>query len=621
MRFKMRCGSPRLSWGAAVPLILALCIVHFAVLLFADMGISKWVAATTLSSIVMLAWLAHRTILSQVGRLLEVVRRLGVLEVSRDGSDFVRGGLDEVRAAIMEVEKGYARLQLRMREAETKYRNLLGQIPVVTYIASLDDTLGKIVISPQMGPLLGYSAAQWLQSPDLWIRHIHPDDRKKVLDRLRESRLSGEPLSCDYRMLDRYGRVMWFRDEARVIKDRLGKPQFLQGLLLDTSEQKRSEEALRESEERFRKIVDTAHEGIWVVDGSGKTTYANHRLAEMLGTSLQEMLDTSFDQVVVRERRVEGPEREFFENQLQQSREAALRAKDGTLLWVLLASSPLEDGTGQRTGTLHMVADISERRRMEEQLREYGERLRLLAAHLERVREEERTRIAREIHDELGQGLTGLKLDLAELDRKMARLQLQEDGGLPRQRIQEMLRRVDETICAVREICTQLRPPILDNLGLEAAIEWQLEEFERKTGVSCKIMPWRTEPQLDQERTTALFRIFQELLTNAARHSGASRVEVRLEARPEHVMLEVRDNGRGLGEEVAFGKSGLGLLGIRERVGLLGGSFELKSDKGSGTRAVVQIPLGKGDQEGRVPESARLRHVSDSANSSPSPKG
>lgn len=597
MRSKKSRGLLRLSWGAVLPLITALCFIHLVVFFYSDTRTSRWVAPTTLGLVMLLAWVAHRTVLSQVRELLQMVRRLGVPEDTVAGSAAVGdGGLEQVRAAIVVLETALARLQVRMREAEAKYRNLLGQLPVVTYVASLDDTLGKIVISPQMGPLLGYSTTHWIQFHELWIRHIHPDDRKKVLDRLKECRNSGEPLSCDYRMLDRYGRVMWFRDEAVVIKDRLGKPQFLQGILLDTSEQKRSEEALRESEEQFRKIVDTAHEGIWVVDSSGKTAYANHRLAEMLGISLQEMLDTSFDQVVAQAREFGGPEQEVFEKERQQTREVALRTKDGRFLWVLLASSPLEDRAGEKAGTLHMVADISERKRMEEQLRQYGERLRLLAAHLERVREEEHTWIAREIHDELGQGLTGLKLDLAELDRKMARLKGHEAGDLPRQRIQEMLLRVDETIRAVREICTQLRPPILDNLGLEAAIEWQLGEFQRKTGVSCRFMPWRTEPRLDQEKTTALFRIFQELLTNTARHSGASRVEVRLEAWPEHVVLELKDNGRGLGQEVALGKSGLGLLGIKERVDLLRGSFELESNRGLGTRAVVKIPLGKTDE-------------------------
>ncbi len=244
-----------------------------------------------------------------------------------------------------------------------------------------------------------------------------------------------------------------------------------------------------------------------------------------------------------------------------------------------------------------MVRDISERKKMEEQLREYGERLRLLASHLERIREEERTWIAREIHDELGQGLTGLKLDLAELDRKLARMEPREETGAPRERIQEMLHRVDETIRTgpgdLHHNCVR---PILDNLGLEAAIEWQLGEFERKTGVRWPIPDWKTDPRVGRGEDYGSF----QGLPGAPDQCGAAFRSltrgVRLEAAEGHVMLELQDNGRGFQEEACCGKSGLGLLGIRERVGLLGGSFQLESGAGRGTRAAVRVPLGGKDE-------------------------
>jgi PAS domain S-box-containing protein len=595
----MRSSILRLFSRAALLAIVALCSLQSAVLLFSDMGWWRWVGLVAWGLVALATWAAHGSMASWAKELLTIMRRMNISETSEGGGITARGkGLEEVRAAILEIETVWSRLQMRLREAEAKYRTLLGQFPIVPYVASLDETFGKVVISPQMGPVLGFSPSQWLQSPDLWIRHIHPDDRKKVLDQIREACARGEPLTCEYRMLDRYGRVMWFRDEARVVRDPQGRPQFLQGLLLDTSEQKRSEEALKESEERFRKIVDTAHEGIWVVDASGRTSYANHRLAQMLGMSLQEVLNLSFHQVVGQGTASHGVQETLLgETGQHNTREVALRRKDGTVLWALLASSPLENGAGQRVSTLHMVTEISERKKMEEQLREYGERLRLLASHLEGVREEERTWIAREIHDELGQGLTGLKLDLAELDRRLTRVEWPEqDKNALKGRIQEMLHCVDGTIQRVREICTQLRPPILDNLGLAAAIEWQLSEFERKTGVSTRFHTWEVEPELDMDRTTTLFRVFQELLTNAARHSGASLVEVRLEALHKEVMLELRDNGCGIQGQAISGRSGLGLLGIRERVGLLGGSLELGSAPGWGTRALVRIPLAR--QEG-----------------------
>lgn len=534
--------------------------------------------------------------------LLATIRRMGGVEGAAIPASSARADpWKELRAAISAMGTVWERREMRLSETDAKYRTLLGQVPAVPYVASLDDTLGKVIISPQIGALLGFSPGDWLQSPDLWIRHIHPDDRKRVLDQIRHTHASGEPLSCEYRMLDRYGRVLWFRDEAQVVRNRQGRPQFLRGLLVDTSERKRAEEALRESEERFRRIVDTAHEGIWVVDLSGKTSYANQRMAEMLGVGLQEILGCSFEDFLDLSTLHTDPNAGTASPpQGQFRREVALRRKDGSVVWALVASSPLANGSGQLVGTLHMVAEISERKRMEEQLRQSGERLRLLASHLEKVREEERSWIAREIHDELGQGLTALKLELAGLERRLARSSgSSTEKEVLRERIREMSRSVDNTIRAVREICTQLHPPILDNLGLEAAIEWQLAEFERKTGVSCLFHPWDHEPGLDMGKTTALFRVFQELLTNAARHSEASRIEVRLHANPEFVILELRDNGRGIGEEAIRGAGGLGLLGIRERVALLGGKMILEGHPGEGTRAEVCIPVGGSHAEAR----------------------
>lgn len=563
-------------------------LLAMVVILFVP-SFGPWMGSLGLVCLVALACMVDRTLVSQVRKIAERLHRLSLAEESKTPPNGVQGNpFDELRAALLGVEAIWERREIRLRETEAKYRTLLGQVPAVAYVASLDPILGRVIISPQVGRLLGFSAEEWLSSPDLWLRHIHPDDRGRVLEQIRQAHSTGEPLSSEYRMLDRYGRVLWFRDEARVVKDRDGRPQFLQGLLLDTSERKRAEEALRESEERFRKIVDTAHEGIWVVGVGGKTIYVNQRMAQMLGMSLQEILGSSLEEFLWEKTAGPAP----LACEAGSHREVALRRKDGSVLWALVASSPLANGTGETIGTLHMLADISERKQMEEQLRESGERLRLLASHLEKVREEERTWIAREIHDELGQGLTALKLELSSMERKLAKLEVPpEQRETLKEKIRQMLSSVDTTIKAVRDICTKLRPAVLDNLGLEAAIEWQLSEFEKRTGIICTFTPWDCEPTLSTQKTTALFRIFQELLTNAARHSGASRIEARLSTDANFVILELQDNGCGLKEETISEAGGLGLLGIRERVALLGGDIALEGPPGQGTRAVVRVPI------------------------------
>jgi PAS domain S-box-containing protein len=211
-------------------------------------------------------------------------------------------------------------------------------------------------------------------------------------------------------------------------------------------------------------------------------------------------------------------------------------------------------------------------------------------AHYERTaREEERSRLAREIHDELGQDLTGLKMDLAWLQKHTG--PKQKDLL---QKFKAMSDLVDTTIQSVRRIATELRPGILDDLGLLAAMEWQLQEFEKRTGIRCKFTSSLEQVALDADGTTVLFRILQETLTNVARHACATQVEVSLDQEQDTVSLRVQDNGRGIAESEVDGSKSYGLLGMRERVRLRSGDFTIQGTPGQGTTVVIRLPLNKG---------------------------
>ena len=232
-------------------------------------------------------------------------------------------------------------------------------------------------------------------------------------------------------------------------------------------------------------------------------------------------------------------------------------------------------------------AELAERALTEQRLRASEENLRALAGHLQSVREEERIHIAREIHDELGQALTGLKFDLAsfaknfESDECAARTQKQHSLGIA----------IDRIINSVRRIASGLRPEVLDEIGLAAAFEWQSREFQRRTGIRCLVAidPDFVDP--DKERSTALFRIFQELLTNVARHANATRVNVSLAEGGTSLALSVEDNGCGIRDNEIESPRSLGFLGLRERVLAFGGSIDVKGDEGKGTRVSVTIPI------------------------------
>lgn len=228
----------------------------------------------------------------------------------------------------------------------------------------------------------------------------------------------------------------------------------------------------------------------------------------------------------------------------------------------------------------------AERDRAEREIRNSRERLRNLSAHLQSVREEERTRMAREIHDELGQGLTALKMDVSWLNRRF----LEEDAAF-KKKLTSMEEVIDRTIQTVQKLSGELRPGILDDLGLAAAIEWQAEEFQNRTGIECDVSLSPEETVLNREQSTTMFRIFQETLTNVIRHARATKVEVRLEQRTGSIVLEVTDNGRGITEAEISDPKSFGLVGMRERVDFIGGEVTIVGTPNKGTRITVTLPL------------------------------
>jgi signal transduction histidine kinase len=247
----------------------------------------------------------------------------------------------------------------------------------------------------------------------------------------------------------------------------------------------------------------------------------------------------------------------------------------------------LEKKVAERT--INLEAEISEHNRAEEELKISREQLRALAARIASMREEEGKRIAREVHDNLGQALTVLNMNLFELESQISELVDETRRDLLLNRIRSMCNLIDTTVHAVREIATELRPRMLDDLGLEPAIEWQARDFQERTGIQCEFVS--DNINLDQERSTAIFRIFQETLTNVARHAKATRVNIRLKEDTDKIILEVEDNGRGITEQEIYNPRSLGLLGMRERALLFGGEMNIRGGERKGTMVTVCIPI------------------------------
>jgi len=249
-----------------------------------------------------------------------------------------------------------------------------------------------------------------------------------------------------------------------------------------------------------------------------------------------------------------------------------------------LIDTPLKNPDGS-ISKLEIFRDITERKNAEEELKDSREQLRDLAAHLQYVREEERTNISREIHDELGQTLTGLKMDISWLEKK-----LPQDQEKLLKKTQEMKDLTDYTIQTVQKISSELRPGLLDDLGLSAAIEWQIDDFRKRSRIDCNAV-LSEEIALDPERSTVIFRIFQETLTNIARHAKASKVMIRLKEKNGQVELQVKDNGKGITEDQITNPKSYGIMGMKERVEFFKGEIKIKGDPESGTRITVRIPM------------------------------
>jgi PAS domain S-box-containing protein len=279
--------------------------------------------------------------------------------------------------------------------------------------------------------------------------------------------------------------------------------------------------------------------------------------------------------------------REFFDRG-HLHRETDERRLDGTPMRIEGDYMVIYDDRGRIAGHFGIQRDVTDKHLATEQIQASREQLRALASRLQKVREEERTAIAREIHDELGQALTGLKLDISWMRNRLPR-----DHEVMAQ-CASIIARIDQTLTAVRRIATELRPSVLDQLGLAAALEWQGQEFGARTGIEVAMELSVDGTEIPDDLGSSAFRILQESLTNIIRHANASRVVIRLAQTPTLLTLEITDNGVGCTAACFEGTRSLGLVGMRERALACGGECTISGVPGRGTAVSLRVPLGAG---------------------------
>jgi PAS domain S-box-containing protein len=377
-----------------------------------------------------------------------------------------------------------------------------------------------------------------------------------------------------------------------------GKTELFFTLIIrDITERRRAEEELERLNRHHHLVLDSAGEGIYGTDREGRTTFINPAAAKMLGWEVEDLIGRPMHDVMHHSYADGSPlatetcpiRAGLAEGRLVHMDRDVFWRKDGTKFPVEYVSTPIRE-RGEVVGVVVVFKDTTERMRAEEQLQDSFTRLRTLSRRMEGIREEERTRIARELHDELGVGLTCLKIDLSRLGNLVGEKLASRERAVADERIRSMKEQVDATIASVQRIVAELRPGVLDDLGLVAAIEWQCRDFQRRTGIGCRCSFSHEDLKLEPEQATAVFRICQEALTNVARHAGATSVLVELEEQEDTIRLVVSDNGRGIAEDRLSHPRSFGLQGMRERAGLLGGDLMIQPGADGGTTIALRLP-------------------------------
>jgi PAS domain S-box-containing protein len=479
------------------------------------------------------------------------------------------------------------RAEEALAASERRFSTAFNSNPVLATISALESGV-FLAVNDQFVTTTGYLREETVGHTALELK-LWPNqvDRKSVMERLAK----------DGRVRDHEAHMRLKNGDELVLllsieKIELDGQTCLIHSANDITLRKKAEEALAASEERYRTLFETAPDAVGVIDASLRLVMANHQGTKLYGyDSLDEAIGLNARDFIAESEwpRIEPFLREVSESKRSMTFEHVGVKKDGTHFNVESRISRLH-GENEPPSFLIVSLDITERKRAENQLRASQEQLRALSARIQSAREEEGTRIAREIHDELGGALTGLKWDLEGLAGVLA-----ETDGISkeaRERIHSMTCLIEGTIDTVRRISSELRPGVLDDLGLIAALEWQAQQFQSRTGIEYHALTNLESVELNRESATAVFRIFQEILTNVSRHSQATAIQVEQREDGDCFELKVTDNGRGITNEENSNTTSLGLLGMRERALLVGGEVSIEGGK-EGTTVIVHVPLAR----------------------------
>ena len=468
-----------------------------------------------------------------------------------------------------------------LKQQNEALQKIFDHVPVMINFTSADGLI--TLVNREWERTLGWTLKEIRNNDFDIFAECYPDPeyRRHILEFVADAK--GE--WADFKTRTKDGRVI----DTRWAVVKLNDGNTI-GIGADISRRKQAEDALRRSEAYLAESQRLSHVGTWAWSAITEEilfwSAEHYRIFGFDPNADQVSLDKVRERIHPDDRGAfDGIRAAMSSDKSDFAVDLRLVLPDGAIKQIHSIGHPVFDEGGGLVEFTGAVMDVTERKRGEDELQRSLEQLRALAARLQSAREEERKRVARAIHDELGHALTAIRIDLSFLLHALPPQQTQQS-----KRAQSILKVVDQTIQAVRRISTDLRPGILDDLGLIAALEWAAEEYEARTGIRCQLSLPANAGLISTEHATAIFRIFQETLTNIARHANATRVDICLAREPKGLMLEVRDNGRGIREEELSAADSLGILGIRERALLLGGELLIQGFPQSGTIVRIWIP-------------------------------
>ncbi|NMM27423.1 MAG: PAS domain S-box protein [Glaciimonas sp.] len=445
----------------------------------------------------------------------------------------------------------------------------------------------EVHFSIRWSQMLGYAEDEIENNFDAWISRVHPDDKSRVIAKLQACLEGKTPVYLsEYRMQSKDGSWKWNLARGMVVsRDATGRAHRMIGTQADITDRKQTEQA------QVHKIIEAAPDPMLLIGNDGIIAFANGAAQAAFGYAFNELKGQNVDDLVpFSSRSSHAHYRKKFETSKTQhpsnlNRPLTAMHKDGTEFPVEISLSSFQlDG---QSVVIASIRDITERKCAAELLQQSFTQLRRLSDHQENIKENERKRIAQDIHDDLGQNLLALKMDVDTLYARTG-------GTHPKlnKRVSVVLNNINATIKSVKSIMNDLRPAALE-LGLYPAVEWQLKQFERRTRIACKLVTVAHEAALglDADQTLAVFRILQESLANVVRHANATEVEIALSQDERGFLMQVKDNGKGLQPGDRRKANSFGLMGIKERIHALGGELIIASSLGNGTALSISIPM------------------------------